>query len=132
MNRKLLILALFLLAVSAFLLHYRIHPFLITSKLDPTQKGLSPTYFIASLLPAIDAVIVTALFMSRKTAVYGYLLNGLIVIYGVTMMGHFSINNIIMANIPPSDWILKSTFKDICIAMADFFVGKVVYDSYFS
>ncbi len=132
MNRKLLILVLFLLALSSLLLHYRIHPYYIPNKLDPTQKIFSFTYFLASLFSFIDLIFVTAFFMSRKTAVYGYLLNGLIAIYGVVLMAHFSINNILMANIPPGEWILKSNFKDVCVTMADFFVSKVLYDSHFT
>lgn len=130
MNRKLLILSLFLFALSGLLLHYRIHPFYITSKINPTEKIFSLTYFWATLLPLIDTIFVTLLFMYRKTALYAYLLNGLIVIYGTVLMSHFSINYFVMANIPPSDWILKSTLPDIGIAWGDFFVGKVLYDSY--
>ncbi|MCX7990893.1 MAG: hypothetical protein N2999_02495 [Proteobacteria bacterium] len=130
MNRKLLILALFLFAISGLMLHYRIHPFFVTSKINPAEKVFSLTYFWASLLPLIDTVLVTLLFMSRKTAVYAYLLNGLIVIYGTVLMSHFSINYFMVAKIPPSEWILKSTLPDIGIAFGDFFVGKVIYDSY--
>lgn len=131
MKRNILIFVLFLLAISGLLLHYRIHPFFVTSKLDPSEKVFNLTYFWATLLPIIDVVFVTLFFTSRKTAVYAYLLNGLIVIYGIVLMSHFSINFFITAKIPPSDWIIKSTLPDIGIALGDFFVGKVVYDSYF-
>ncbi len=130
MNRKLLILTLFLLAISGFLLHYRIHPFMIPDKIDPSVKHFSPTYFLASFLPMVDVLLVTLLFMSPRTAVYGYLLNGLIVIYGSVLMIHFSINYFMVTNIPPTDWIIKSTLPDVGIAWGDFFVGKVLYDNY--
>lgn len=131
MKRNILILVLFLLAISGLLLHYRIHPFFVTNKIDPSEKVFSFTYFWATLLPFIDVVIVTILFTSRKTAVYAYLLNGLIVIYGIVLMSHFSINFFITTKVPPSEWLLKSTLPDIGIAFGDFFIGKVVYDSYF-
>lgn len=130
MKKNILILSLFLLAISGLLLHLRIHPFFVINKLNPAEKIFSLTYFWATLFPLIDTIFVTLLFMSRKTAVYAYLLNGLIVIYGIILMAHFSINFFITAKIPPSDWILKSTLPDIGIAMGDFLIGKVIYDSY--
>lgn len=130
MKKNILILILFLLALSGFLLHFRIHPFYITDKLNPDEKVFSFTYFLATFLPLIDTFIVTLLFMFRKTAVYAYLFNGLIVIYGIILMSHFSIYHFIMSNIPPSEWILKSTLPDIGIALADFFTGKILYETY--
>ena len=88
------------------------------------------TRFLSFIFPLIDVVIVTLLFTSRNTAVYGFLLNGLIVIYGTIFMAHFSIADIIAKSIPPGDWILKSTLPDIGIAWGDFFIGKALYDSY--
>ena len=88
------------------------------------------TRFLATLFPLIDVVLVTSLFMSRKTAVYGYLLNGLIVIYGTILMSHFSISEIIAKSVPLSSMLLKSTLADIGIAWGDFFVGKALYDLY--
>ncbi len=130
MNRKLLILTLFLLAISGFLLHYRIHPFMIADKINPSIKHFSSTYFLASFLPVVDVILVTLFFMSRSTAVYAYLLNGLIVIYGSVLMIHFSINYFMVASVPASDWIIKSTLPDVGIAWADFFIGKLLYDDY--
>jgi hypothetical protein len=60
--------------------------------------------------------------------VYGYLLNGLIVIYGTVFMAHFSIAEISVKSLPPEAWFLKSTLPDIGIAWGDFFVGKSLYD----
>lgn len=130
MKKNYYLIALILISVSGLLLHLRIHPFFIINPLAPTEKIFSSTYFMAALLPIIDAVVVTILFSSRKTAVYGYLLNGLIVIYGTILMGHFSINQMIVKNIPLKDMLLKSTLPDIGIAWGDFFIGKALYDFY--
>ena len=112
------------------MLHYRIHNFMITDKLHPDAFLFDRTKFLATLFPLVDVILVTALFMSRKTAVYGYLLNGLIVIYGTILMSHFSISEIIAKSIPLSSMLLKSTIADIGIAWGDFFVGKALYDLY--
>jgi len=128
MTRKTLLTALILLAVSNLLLHYRIHNFMIQDKLDPAVTQFSGTKFLAFLFPLLDVVVVTMLFMSRKTAVYGYLLNGLIVIYGTVFMSHFSIAELTAGSAPAADWIMESTLPDIGIAWGDFFVGKALYD----
>jgi hypothetical protein len=128
MTKKILLLTLFLLALSGLLLHYRIHNFMVPDRLNPGSFMFDGTRFLAFIFPAIDVVLVTLLFMSRKTAVYGYLLNGLIVIYGTIFMAHFSIAEMSAKSIPFEAWLLKSTLPDIGIAWADFFVGKALYD----
>jgi hypothetical protein len=130
MKKNTLLIALFLLAVSGLLLHYRIHNFMITDTTHPGNAIFDRTRFLATLFPVIDVVLVTALFMSRKTAVYGYLLNGLIVIYGTVFMAHFSISEMIAKSLPLNSLLLKSTIPDIGIAWGDFFVGKALYDLY--
>jgi hypothetical protein len=128
MTKKILLLSLFLLAVSGLLLHYRIHNFMVPDRLNPGSFIFDGTKFLSFIFPVIDVVLVTLLFMSRKTAVYGYLLNGLIVIYGTIFMAHFSIAEMSAKSIPSDAWLLKSTLPDIGIAWADFFVGKALYD----
>jgi hypothetical protein len=130
MKKNTLLTALFLLAVSGLMLHYRIHNFMTADPSHPGAFIFDGTRSLATLFPLIDVVLVTALFMSRKTAVYGYLLNGLIVIYGTVFMAHFSISEIIAKSVPISSMLLKSTLPDIGIAWGDFFVGKALYDLY--
>jgi hypothetical protein len=125
-----LILLLFLLALGGFLLHYRIHPFIQPDKLHGGALMFNGTNFLSFIFPLIDIVVVTLLFMSRKTALYGYLLNGLIVIYGTIFMAHFSIENIVAQSIPPAQWLIKSTLPDIAIAWADFFAGAALFNLY--
>jgi hypothetical protein len=130
MKKGPLLTALFLLAVSGLMLHYRIHNFMVEDKLNSGTFTIDSTRFLATLFPLVDVVLVTALFMSRKTAVYGYLLNGLIVIYGKILMAHFSISEMITNSIPLHSMLLKSTLPDVGVAWGDFFVGKALYDLY--
>jgi len=126
-TRRVLFVALFLLAISGLLLHYRIHNFMVMAH-GPSQPVFDSTHFLAFLFPLIDAVVVTALFASRKTAVFGYVLNGMIVIYGTVFMVHFSIVELTAKSAPIQEWLIKSTLPDIGIAWADFFIGKALYD----
>lgn len=127
-HKKALLAALLLLAISGMMLHYRIHKFMVPDKTIPSVYVIDNTKFLAFLLPLIDVVVVTGLFLSRRTAVYGYLLNGLLIIYGTVLMGHYSIAEIMARSIPPADWLTKSTLPDIGISWADFLVGKILYD----
>jgi len=128
MNKKILLSALILLAVSGLMLHYRIHNFMVEDKANPGIFFFDRTRFLSFIFPMLDVVLVTALFMSRKTAVYGFLLNGMIVILGTVLMTHYSIAFFIAKAIPPEQWLLNSTLPDIGIAWGDFFVGKALYD----
>lgn len=123
-TRRALLAALVLLAASGFMLHFRIHNFM---NHDPAHPGFNSTYFISNLLPLIDVIFVTALFASKKTAVYGYLLNGMLVIFGTVFMAHFSIAELTSKSAPLLDWITKSTLPAIGIAWVDFFIGKALY-----
>lgn len=128
MQKNTLLPALVLLALAGFMLHFRIHNFMVP---DPVHKGLtvfSGKFFFASFFSLIDLLAVSALFFSRRTAAYGYLLNGLIAIYGTVFMAHFSIAEILAKGIPLTDMVLKSTLPDIGIVWVDFLIGKALYD----
>ena len=103
---------------------------MVSDALNPGIKVFDSTKFLSFLFPLIDVVVVTALFSSRKTFVYGFLLNGIIVIYGTVLMAHFSIAELTAKSAPLTDWFLKSTLPDIGITWGDFFIGKALYDSY--
>jgi len=130
MKRNTLLAALFILALSGLLLHIRIHFFMVPDGMNPGSSIFDPTRFLSFIFPLFDVVVVTLLFMSRKTAAYGYLFNGLIVIYGTIFMAHFSLAEMTAKSIPLSQMLLKSTLPDIGISWADFFVGKALYDYY--
>ncbi|HSW64379.1 MAG TPA: hypothetical protein VLH56_13885 [Dissulfurispiraceae bacterium] len=130
MNRRTLLSALFLIALGGFLLHYRIHPFMVPDKANPGMLIFNGTKFLASFFSLVDVIIVTALFSSKRYAMYGYLLNGMLVIYGCILMSHFSIAGLAGKSLPLTDMILRSTIPDIAIAGGDFLIGKALYDSY--
>ena len=129
-SRRALLGALFLLALGGFLLHFRIHPVLAPDREHPGELLFRGQFLAASLLPLLDLVAVTALFARRSTAPLGYLLNGVIVIYGVVLMGHFSIATLAPKGLSPADWLLRSTVPDIAIAAGDFLVGSALYGSW--
>ncbi|MDD5109361.1 MAG: hypothetical protein PHC29_07685 [Candidatus Omnitrophica bacterium] len=118
MNRRILIIAMFFLALGGFLLHYRIHPFV----------GI---YRLARIVSLLDVFLVTAFLCARSTAIYGLLLKGMFTILAVVLMGNFSVSGFIGKNPTLSDWIFKSTLADILIALSGFLIAKVVYDSYY-
>ena len=128
MTKKILFAALILLPLSALMLHYRIHDFMVPDKLNPGDYTFNGTKFLSFIFTLCDLLFVTLLFTSRKTAVYGYLLNGLLVIYGTVFMTHFSIAELTAKSIPLKDWFIRSTIPDIGIAWGDFFIGKALYD----
>ena len=130
-NRPLLLGALVLMALAGLMLHLRIHPVFMPDKAHPGEVIFRGAFVAASLLPLMDLVLVTALFCARGTAVYGHLLNGLIVIYGTVLMGHFMMAKLGPAGAPLMDWLLwKSTLPDIALAWADFLVGALLYRSW--
>jgi hypothetical protein len=118
------------MAVSGLLLHARIHPFLTPDKANPDQMLFRGSYVAATFLPILDVVLVTLLFSFRRTAAYGYLLNGLLVIYGTVLMGHFAIAKLASIDAPLYIKLFKSTLPDIGLAWADFLVGAVLYTSW--
>jgi hypothetical protein len=129
-SRRTLIGALGLLAFGGLLLHYRVHPYLVADPADPGRMLLRGSFIAANLLPLFDLLVVTALFTRRSTAPLAYLLNGVLVIYGVVLMAHFSIATLAPKAPALADWILRSTLADIALAGADFLVGKALYDSW--
>jgi len=129
-RRRALLGALVLLALGGLILHLRVHPYAAP---DPAAPGVllhRPQLLPATVLPLIDLLAVTALFAARRTAPYAYLLNGLIVIYGTVLMGHYSIAALAPKHPGALDIFLRTTFPDIAIAWGDFLVGKALYDSW--
>jgi uncharacterized membrane protein SirB2 len=121
--------ALFLLAISALLLHIRIHPIMVKPQ-GAVEAGLSIPHLLAVLFCLVDVVLVSLLFCFPNTSIYGYLINGLLVIYATILMGHFSLHELI-ANSPAFwSWLYGSTLPDIAIAWADFLIGRSLFLGY--
>ena len=129
-NRRTLLAALVLLALVALVMHYLAHPVFAPDKEHPGQTIFRGSFLAASLLPLLDLVVVTALFLSRRTAPLAFLINGVLVIYGTVLMGHFGL--VKLAAIPPatSPWIFRSMLHDIALAWVDFLVGKALFESW--
>jgi hypothetical protein len=124
---------LFLLALAASALHLAAHPILLPDKEHPGVTIFRASFVAATLLPLLDLVLVTWLLSARRTAALGYLLNGLIVIYGSVLMGHFALVSLAELATKPAtivDYFFKSMFLDIAIAWADFFAGKALFESW--
>lgn len=130
-TRRALLAALFLLALTASLLHLAAHPIFAPDAARAGATVFRGSFVAASLLPLLDLVVVTWLFSARRTAAYGHLLNGLIVVYGTVLMGHYGIAA--LAAKPPAtpvEWLFESMLIDIAIVWADFFAGKALYESW--
>lgn len=126
--RRLLFAALVLMAAAACHFHFRIHPFLVADKVHPGQTLFKGDFVAASLFPLLDLLLVSRLFSARRTAVYGYVLNGMLVIYGTVLMAHYSIARLALEPPQPLYLLLfKSTLPDIALAWADFLVGATLY-----
>jgi hypothetical protein len=120
-QRATLWVALVALAVSATMLHFRIHP----------PKDL--TYLWPNFFALIDLVLVSALFLFRRTALLGLLLNSFLAFLGIIMMADYSLSATLagqMKVMPGQNffgWLLLTTFSDIMILLADFLVGLGLY-----
>lgn len=126
--RHLLFTALVLMATGALYLHLRVHPFLVPDKANPGQTLFMGSFLASSLFSLLDLVVVSLLFTTRRTAVYGYVLNGMLVIFGTVLMTHFSM---VKLSVDPSQplylLLFKSTLPDIALAWADFLVAATLY-----
>jgi hypothetical protein len=120
-QRRQLWVALVALAIGATMLHYRIHP--------PDDL----THLWPNLFSLLDLVLVSSLFLFRGTALMGLLLNSFMAYLGIIMMADFSLIATLggQTKVMPSQdflgWILETTFPDIIILMADFFIGLALY-----
>jgi len=143
MNKGALILAMFLVALGGGMLHYRVHPPLVDVKPQfeiqrqggqatiLAAKKFSFSHGLASIFSLIDIFLITTLFLSRRTVIYGFLLKGIFTIFAVVLMSHFSIAGLLNKNTALLDWVFKSTLPDSLIALGGFLIAKAVYDSYF-
>jgi hypothetical protein len=101
--KNLLVLVLFILALSGLMIHLRVHP---------VAKNLYAYIpFIAGL---VSVIFIPILFMFRKTLHLAYLLNGFTVIIGIITMTHFSI-------------VKAPLIADILFLLAKFFIGRAIF-----
>ena len=121
-QRHTLWVALVALAVGATMLHYRIH-----------TPGEDPTDLWPNLFSLIDLVLVSSLFLFRRTALVALLLNSFLAFLGIILMTDFSISATLagqMKVMPGQNffgWLLLTTFPDSMVALADFLTGLALY-----
>ena len=113
-----MIVALFLVSLGGFLLHFRIHT------LD------KPANYIPFLCGLISMTVVILMFMNKKTASYAYLINGMIELLGVITMAHFSYVRF-ASPFTIRKIFLNTLFADIAILTGKFLISKAIYESYF-
>ncbi len=119
--RHLLWVALVALGLGATLLHLRIHP----------PKSL--TYLWPNLLSWTHLVVVSLLFLSRRTALLGVILNSFLAYLGIIMMADYSISATlagqvkVMPGVSFFGWLLQTTFADIAILVGGLMVGLALY-----
>ena len=121
-HRTQLWLAQLTMALGAVMIHYIMHP---------PHHGI--TYVWGTLFPAIDLFLVSALFLSRRTAVWGLLLNSFLAFFGIIMMTDLIVVGALQGWIKtsfwdnPLRWLMESMLPNVLLAVADFFVGLVLY-----
>jgi hypothetical protein len=125
--RRVLLAAMFLFAVGSLAVHFKVHP----PFGSPGSKGLSFTNSTASVFAFLDVVLVTFLFSRKKTAAWGYLFNGLIVIYGIVIMVHCGWAKAYTPETPLYQYLFTATSPYIIIACTDFLLGYVLYNLWF-
>ena len=129
-TRRTLLLALLLLALGSLAVHVKVHPSYITDETSGSRFFVFP-YFLSNLLSAVDVFLVTFLFSRKSTAAWGYMLNGLLVIYGTVLMVHFGWAQLAGTEAGLTDYILFPTLHNVLLAWGDFFLGAALYRMWF-
>jgi len=120
-SRHLLWVALVALGLGATLLHLRIHP------------PHSLTYLWPNLFSWTHLVVVSLLFLDRRTALLGVILNSFLAYLGIIMMTDYSISATlagqvkVMPGVSFFGWLLQTTFADIAILVGSLMVGLALY-----
>jgi hypothetical protein len=114
--KSVLLAALVSVSLGGLLLHTRIHP-----------VAHNPANLIPLLTGLLSVIIIPLLFWSRRTLVWGYLLNGFTAIIGTVVMAHFSIARWPAPLTIPA-LLLNTLLADILILWGKFFIGKALFD----
>ena len=103
-------------SLGGWLLHVRVHPI-----------SDNATNWIPFLTGLAGIIVLPALFLSKKTLPYAYILNGMFVIIGTITMVHVSVPR--MEGIVSLESVfVKSLFADIAILWVNFFIGKSLFE----
>ncbi len=121
---RILWMALLGFAVGGTMLHYRIHP-----------PQANTTNLLGNIFVWMDLVLVSLLFLSKGTAVWGLLLNSFLAFLGIILMADFSLQATLhgLIKVTPAEdffaWLLQTTLPDIAILAGDFLVGLALYNT---
>jgi hypothetical protein len=117
--KNVLIITLALLGLGGWMQHISIHP-------SVHQGVFIPFFVVPAVVGFVDVVIVPLLFLSKKSAAWGYLLNGMFVLLGTMLMFHFTF----LTGKPPATviaFLLNSPLREVVMLWGDFLVGAVLY-----
>ena len=111
-----LIAGLVFVSLGGWILHYNIHPV--------SEESAN---YLPLIIGFLSIIVVPLLFCFKSTIHYGYVLNGMTVIFGTVLMAHFS-----LAHWPHPFTVFTLFFKtllpDVMILFSKFFLGKVLFD----
>jgi hypothetical protein len=114
--RLLLVTGLVVVSLGGWLLHIRVHP-----------VSDNPTHWIPFLTGLVGIIVLPAMFLSKKTLPYAYILNGMFVIIGTITMAHVSVPR--MEGIVSLESVfVKTLFADIAILWVNFFIGNSLFE----
>ncbi len=114
--RLLLVTGLAVVSFGGWLLHLRIHP-----------VGDDPTHWIPFITGLISIIVIPAMFLSKKTLPYAYILNGMFVIIGTITMAHVSVPKL-AENLSFATVFVGTLLADIAILWVNFFLGKSIFE----
>src|SRR5512143_3542263 len=114
--RSILLAAIVALSLAGFMVHSRIH-----------FVAPNPSFAVPLVAGVLSIVVIPALFWSKKTLAYGYVLNGFLCIIGTVTMGHYAIARWSDPASPP-DILFKSMLIDVLIVWGKFLIGKALFE----
>jgi len=113
------ILAIMLLTLGGWMLHYRFHPI-----------SAGSSYLIPFCIGLIGFLIVPFLLNYRKTVIVGYLFNGFSVIIGTVIMAHYSLVDLPQP-LTLTNIFFGTTLPDIFILLPKLIIGQMILNQYF-
>lgn len=103
-------------SLGGWLLHLRVHP-----------VSDNPTNWIPFITGLMSIIVLPAMFLSKKTLPYAYVLNGMLVIIGTITMAHISVPRLV-DNFSFQAIFVGTLLADIAILWVNFFLGKSIFE----
>lgn len=119
-----LILALALVSLGGWLLHFRIHPVV------PDAAGIREARnFVPFSVGLVSILLVPVLLWLRRTLILGYLLNGMGAVTGTVLMTYFSLT-MLRHPVTLAGIFTGTILADVFIAFAKLFIGQRILLTY--